>query len=135
MAIVPSPNEEKKRTAAWDLATRIRFLREGVTAGRNSENFSAELAAKVEQLAALYDAPPETKAIRFTVRDAQEVPATEVNPSEWVFCRREIDIANPKANPHATGHHSISLLPKGQDVQNLVDAGVSHILPPAYGGI
>ncbi len=126
-------SREEKRSAAWDLATRIRFLREEIREGRNATGGLEELRTKTVTLAGLYEneIPVDKAMVGFEVRDA----GSAKNTSGWTFVRRVVEINNPKAKQGTEGTYLISLLPSGVTGAGLLDFGTCEVLPPAYGGI
>ena len=124
-------NPEQRRSLGWDLATKVRFLREEVREGRDPVRNLKELEDKTSKLVGLFPIPDDCGIITFEVRDTTEAH----NTSGFVFGRRKIEVINPNAQKHVLKKFDISLLMVGQARENLEDLGVSEILPPAYGGI
>lgn len=122
---------EEIRFHAWDLATRVRYLREEIRSGSSSPGNLEELQMKVAQLATLFDAPRDKAKLGFEVKDT--APAN--NSAGFMSCRRIVEIRNPNAEPDAEGTHVISLLHPDQNRANLTDMGTSRILPPAQGNL
>lgn len=120
-----SDEQEQKRFAATDLATRIRYLREEVH--RGAGRMREELVGKEQELVGLFQAEtPETaKFVDFLVRDQAE---NRKNPSNWMFCKRTVRVLNPHAGPEATETFPVNLIMSDQPLENLTDAGVSEPL-------
>lgn len=125
-------NVEQQRSVGRDLATRIRFLREEVKAGRDPIGNLEEIRNKASELTRLFPAPDDCRIIAFEVLDTAETPR---NASGFMFGRRTVEVTNPGAKPGALRKLSVSLLPVGQVRESLMDLGVSEVLPPAHGGI
>lgn len=119
---------EEERIHGWDLATRIRYLREEVREGRQVTENIKELDSKERELLGMTRLEPDIARVDFEVRDVMEVKGS----SGGVFCLRSVEIGNPKARPGAEGVRTISLLGKDQKRENLIDAGHSEPLPSGY---
>lgn len=117
------------RSAAWDLATRIRYLREEIKGGTLSQDYREELFRKEKQLFQLFNGVGvDTVKMELTVSDTMKAN----NESGWAFCRRVVIIENPLASAGDMGIVSVNLLPPGLSPDNLIEASPSEPLPAAF---
>ncbi|MBL7078515.1 hypothetical protein ISS42_02560 [Candidatus Shapirobacteria bacterium] len=125
---------EEIRQRAWDLATRIRFLREVVRENGDTLGVTEELRAKTEELGRLFPAGPEVARIDFQVRDTMEVKDPGLGIKS-VNCLRVVQVNNPEKGKGAQEVVAISLLPKNLSPELLAsDPLFSEILPLGLGG-